>query len=404
MPIRLNLPNFLNAPTQQPDYSGLENLPGKMLQAYMMPMQMQRQQEEHNLKQLLGKAQANYYNKKATEVNKTAQSDLEKLMNSAKAIELKYGKGSEEDKYAQAYLQSKLKGEGSQGLSTHGKEYNEFNEAIKNVVLGSPEYKRLHQQYGLPIPRTEKEIEALNKDVPGGVENAVDLTDPNLPANSRLDYTKTQNDTLSKYNAMNEGLHAIEEAKKLNEENPELWSSMTKHMQDAIDKDPGTFKAYIFSQFQNEKDKTQLDKFAKTFWKLVNVDAKVSRIKGDKAMQLTTLLTMRSKGGPGTTQEGNRYVLDQLEHDWSPGKYGSKAIRTAQRLNYFIPENSEIFREKYNEEKANKEAQQKEALNRPGKRLKNVTWQAIDETARKHKTTREQVLKTLKLSPSDIRE
>ena len=60
MPIPLNLPNFLNAPIQKYDNSGLENLPMKLLAAYQMPMKMEREKELHDLKKMLGEAEIKY--------------------------------------------------------------------------------------------------------------------------------------------------------------------------------------------------------------------------------------------------------------------------------------------------------------------------------------------------------
>lgn len=60
MPIPLNLPNFLQAPIQKTDYSGLSNLPMKLLEAYQMPMKMEREKELFDLKKALQQAEIDY--------------------------------------------------------------------------------------------------------------------------------------------------------------------------------------------------------------------------------------------------------------------------------------------------------------------------------------------------------
>lgn len=60
MPIPLNLPNFLQAPIQKTDYSGLTNLPMKLLEAYQMPMKMDREKEMFDLKKALQQAEIDY--------------------------------------------------------------------------------------------------------------------------------------------------------------------------------------------------------------------------------------------------------------------------------------------------------------------------------------------------------
>lgn len=60
MPIPLNLPNFLQAPIQKTDYSGLTSLPMKLLEAYQMPMKMEREKEMFDLKKALQQAEIDY--------------------------------------------------------------------------------------------------------------------------------------------------------------------------------------------------------------------------------------------------------------------------------------------------------------------------------------------------------
>lgn len=75
MPIPLNLPNFLNAPIQKTDYSGLTNLPMKLLEAYQMPMKMEQEEEERKLKNELMRAKKGYLDRMPGERSSNAQSE-----------------------------------------------------------------------------------------------------------------------------------------------------------------------------------------------------------------------------------------------------------------------------------------------------------------------------------------
>lgn len=130
--------NFSGLPIQTPDYSGIENLPGKLAQAYMTPELMRRQEEERlqgqefkgadlRAKQLANSLLEKYgaREKEASIAHKKAltkqllsvesgqpldKGSIEKMLEEQQRINRQYGEDSPEAKLAQSFIQNKLGG------------------------------------------------------------------------------------------------------------------------------------------------------------------------------------------------------------------------------------------------------------------------------------------------------
>jgi hypothetical protein len=115
MPIPLNLPNFLQAPIQKTDYSGLTNLPMKLLEAYQMPMKMEREKEMFDLKKALQQAEIDYKGSMGKYYEGQAGQPLSpegKLLQDYNAAMSEKGEQSPQAMALRAALENKARGKG----------------------------------------------------------------------------------------------------------------------------------------------------------------------------------------------------------------------------------------------------------------------------------------------------
>lgn len=161
----LNPLNFIGKTTPY-DNSGLENLPMKLLQAYQMPMKMEREQQEFDTANALKKAQANYYNKHADYYEKGgpntgsgALGGIGKDVRDLRDIKDKHGEDSPEYKQALALFDAKTNNKFSPtALAKANKERNEVIEGYRpgtnqREKLTPEEQDELLGQYDLDIQK-----------------------------------------------------------------------------------------------------------------------------------------------------------------------------------------------------------------------------------------------------------
>ncbi|MES2356264.1 MAG: hypothetical protein V4568_18035 [Pseudomonadota bacterium] len=178
----LNLPNFMNAPIQKRDYSGLTNLPAQLLAAYQAPEKMDRADEDRRLKNELLKAQTKHH-------NMAGMSDLEKNFGLQERILEEEGEDSPKYQYIRDYLQNKLKSD--KGLTP------------SNLAKLQAERAQIAQEGNPNDPRLAEYDAAIKKLGPkeeSGVTNQTKTKQQNaLLANDVRDYLSKKNEMPTDY-------------------------------------------------------------------------------------------------------------------------------------------------------------------------------------------------------------
>jgi hypothetical protein len=309
VPIPLNLPNFLNAPIQKYDNSGLENLPMKLLAAYQMPKKMQNEEEERKLKNQLMEAKAKYYSEGGfpARINNPLLQGFEAEDQAAK----KYGEGSERHEALKRANQE------SQGAQNAG----EYEQSLKNAGIG----------YGGRNLNT----------APAGVKNKA--------------YDRMQKE-LSKAEAMAEATNTLSEISSLLDQNPNLYKALGPALEEALDAggNPGVMKrmAGAISRnlgLVNPQDRIAAESISKLSNDLVSKIILAGNAGGGKIFTDMMKQILKSTKPDWTkSPETNKFIIKKLNDELAWGKVYADELRTGLTKGFDVLPNADLNKKRYN--------------------------------------------------------
>jgi len=283
--------NFQNLPIQKPDYSGIESLPGKLLQAYMAPELMKRQHEEQQQTKL-------------------------------------------------------MKAEDLRAKQLANKFYEDYKGRLADAQISALQAQAHHAMQPAVGSLAERQLAQQWQDQQGGGPDAEQFgqqgAPPSVPysdmpnKNEQLDWTKANRAGLEQARNLVRADDKVDELRKIIAEYPDIAKTAAVYF-----KDPSTPSGFLSQFFTSEKERSAAQKIQKIASDLIlDSGEKYGRNFTDAKLKIIE----QAKPGPNMTPEAFNFMLDQIQKHTSIGRGAEKAYQWGLKNRRGIVPDESYFR------------------------------------------------------------